>query len=129
MTADDIKSISLIEKLVTNRKISADKTSKVEWLKIQWLRFQNVKSFIIQYKYSNNIDFLFQEVDISKRNSSKFVNLELEPLYPGGRFIEAAKFKDLQELKEFIPPIKHAFYNNLKTNSRAEEEDIQEEDE
>lgn len=40
-------------------------------------------------------------------------------LYPNGNSITAAK-KDLIELLQFIPPVHHGFYTNLKTQNTTE---------
>lgn len=69
------------------------------------------------HKYSNNNDVLFDEVDLKKRNSHVIQNLEI--LYPDGHVISDKKKKDLMELLNFIPPVNHCFYNELKTSNTA----------
>jgi len=39
---------------------------------------------------------------------------ELEQLYPNRLAISNEKYNDLMELLQFIPPIHHEFYNNLR---------------
>lgn len=121
--AENIKNILPLENKIVNRKVSLDK-GKVEWMKIQWLRFEKESPYVIKYKYSNNEEVCFSEVNIAKRNVNLSLNVELEPLYPGGREIQKAKYKDLQDLKQYIPPIYHEFYDNLKYDSKAVDEDI-----
>lgn len=49
---------------------------------------------------------------------------QLDILYPTGRPIEKLKYKDLQSLLCYIPPIAHEFYNSLTTSEHAVDEDI-----
>lgn len=122
MTCHDFFSTSELEKLITNRKMSSNK-SKVEWLKIQWLHYEKSHLFTIYYKYSNNPYVLYDSVNIAKRNS---VNLDfairLDVLYPNGRKIDSKKKKDLLDLINYIPPIYHDFYKKLKTLENQTEE-------
>lgn len=116
MTKDLFISTQSLERNITNRKVSVSK-GKVEWLKIQWLKFHKMHPFKFFFKYSNNNDVLFDEVDLKKRNSHVIQNLEI--LYPDGHVISDKKKKDLMELLNFIPPVNHCFYNELKTSNTA----------
>ncbi|CAH4034232.1 unnamed protein product [Pieris brassicae] len=55
-------------------------------------------------------------------------NLELDILYPVGKTISVEKKKDLLELLQYIPPINHNFYKNIKENA-AERNDLYVEEE
>lgn len=128
MSSDHFYSTENLEKNLTNRKISANK-SKVEWLKIQWLFYKKSDPFVIYYKYSNNSDVLFDSVSISKRNSvHASENIQLNILYPNGHKIDIKKKKDLLELLPFIPPIYHNFYKHMKTSDNPSEEIFSEEE-
>lgn len=85
----------------------------MEWLKVQWLQFSESEPFKINYKCSNNTYVPFETVDLKKRQSVIIRDLEL--LYPGVNCISELKKKDLLELLQYIPPIHHIFYENLKT--------------
>lgn len=111
MRQEDFKSTVLLEKDITNRKINAD-GEKVEWMKIQWLYFVKDKPYKMFFKYSNNEFVAFISVNFSKRLMVK--PKELEQLYPNGLAISNEKYNDLMELLQFIPPIHHEFYKNLK---------------
>lgn len=117
MKSSNFFSTKPLENNITNRKISKDNV-KVEWLKIQWLRFQSHCPFDIQFKYSNNNDVPFETVDISKRKSL-LPESKLPLLYPNGNVINDAKKKDLLQLKEFIPPMYYAFYENLRSTAQG----------
>lgn len=39
---------------------------------------------------------------------------ELEQLYPNGVTISHEKYNDHMQLLQFIPPVQHEFYKNLK---------------
>lgn len=64
------------------------------------------------YKYSNNDFVKFFCVNYSKRVMAK--PKILGQLYPNGNDLSKEKYKDLMELLQFIPPIHHEFYKNLK---------------
>lgn len=115
MTSEDFFSTKKLESNITNRKVTAEK-SKVKWLSIQWLLFHKTHPFSIFFKYSNNPEVLFENVNIKKRNSVCIAELELDVLYPVGKLISVEKKKDLVELLQYIPPVCHAFYNNIKAN-------------
>lgn len=128
MSSDDFYSTANLEKNLTNRKISENK-SKVEWLKIQWLLYKKSDPFCIFYKYSNNEDVLFDSVSIAKRKCADNSKDDLSVLYPNGHKIDPKKKKDLLELAPFIPPIHHNFYQNLKTTENPLENVYSEEEE
>ncbi|CAH0730418.1 unnamed protein product, partial [Brenthis ino] len=131
MMTENFKSIEKLEKLITNRKIdnNTDKSqrTKVEWLKIQWLRFTHDNPYKIYYKYTNSNDETFSPFncfDIEKKRtrfSSSLTDINLDVLYPNGRPIEKKKYEDLLQLLPYVPPIRHDFYRNLKTNNSAQD--------
>ena len=127
MKPEDFKSTEKLEKLLTNRK-KGEQDIKVEWLKIQWLMFKAEEPFNIYFKYSNNEGVLFYCVNVSKKRTEvsqiKKEEFYLDVLYPTGRPIEKLKYKDLQCLLPYIPPVCHDFYTTLKTNEQAEDDDI-----
>lgn len=51
---------------ITNGKIDTT-NQKVEWFKIQRSNYKNDQNFKVNYKYSNNPDFLFNSVYVGKR--------------------------------------------------------------
>ncbi|XP_039747039.1 uncharacterized protein LOC120637854 isoform X2 [Pararge aegeria] len=118
MKGDDFISTKALETNITNRKIGVDR-SKVEWLKIQWLLYNKSHPFSMFFKYSNEPEVLFAEVNFSKRSSKDTSNFELEILFPEGRKISHEKKKDLLCLLEYVPPIYHPFYEQLKVSSNA----------
>ena len=56
--------------------------------------------------------------------------MSLEPLYDDAHPIDAMKHKDLCDLMDFIPPVHHAFFNELRSSahvvSESEKEDSEE---
>lgn len=116
MTKEDFFSTKKLESNITNRKVTSEK-SKVKWLSIQWLLYHKTHQFTVFFKYSNNPDVLFEQVDLKKRNSVDLANLELDILYPVGKTISVEKKKDLLELLQYIPPINHNFYIDIKENA------------
>lgn len=72
------------------------------------------------YKYSNNEEPYFDEVDLAKRNNIP-LNEPLLNLFPCGRPIDKLKLKDLNDILPFIPPVRHEFYKNLKPSNPTDD--------
>lgn len=121
MDKNNFFSTKKLESNITNRKIDVDK-SKVQWLKIQWLRFSLETPFKIFYKYSNTDLTNFSELNVEKRNTTLIDNLDF--LFPNGNCINVLKKKDLLTLLDYVPPIYHAYYNNLKTNAQIDIDEV-----
>lgn len=116
MTKEDFYSTKNLENNIANRKVTAEK-SKVKWLSMQWLLYRKNHPFSLFFKYSNNPEVLFENVNLKKRNSVDLANIQLDILYPVGKQISVEKKKDLVELLQYISPIHHDFYNNIKSNA------------
>lgn len=122
MTSSDFFSTRELEKALTNRK-KTEADEKVEWLRIQWLRYDKEKPGILQYKYSNNENVLFNEVNVKKRGKKTFQEMaKLLPLFEGPKAIQEKKYQDLLSLLDYIPPVNHEFYRQLAHNVRVEED-------
>ncbi|CAF4948137.1 unnamed protein product [Pieris macdunnoughi] len=87
-------------------------TTVIKWLSIQWLLFNKMHPFTLLFKYSNNEDVLFENVDLKKRGSTDLTGIKLDPLYPDGQSISCEKKKDLLDLLPSIPPVYHSFYTS-----------------
>lgn len=122
MTQSDFFSTKGLEKALTHRK-TTNEGDKVQWLHIQWLHYIKNNPGIIYYKYSNNEDVQFYEVNMKKRGTTSFQELaSTSPLFDGPKAITIAKYNDLLSLLEYIPPVHHNFYRQLLHNARAEED-------
>ena len=66
----------------------------------------------MQYKYTANPEVLFSTADFSKKGVQLYSG-DLPPLYPQSKPISSDKKKDLQKLMQYIPPVHHAFFNDL----------------
>lgn len=124
LTSADIFDTRALEEEITHRKVDTGK-NKVEWLKIQWLQFRHTDPQIF-FKYSNQEVEAFRCIDVGRRASrgrpqgaSNIGTKELQLLYPRGRAIQEAKYRDLQELLPLIPPVHHVFYVNLRHDKDA----------
>ncbi|CAB3252755.1 unnamed protein product [Arctia plantaginis] len=91
MKRDDFISTKALETNITNRKIGVDR-SKVEWLQIQWILYNKSHPFSMFFKYSNE---------------------------PEREEKSAMRKKDLLCLLEYVPPIYHPFYQQLKVSTNA----------
>jgi len=56
-----------LENNITRRKVSKTK-DKVEWLKMQWLQFESSQPFSLKYKYTNQEEIDFVELDLKKEH-------------------------------------------------------------
>lgn len=111
MKTENFFSSDQLQARITNRKLNSEK-AKVEWLKMQWIQVSREQPYIMKYKYSNNEDVCFYEVNVAKRAQVP-LNEPLDLLFPEGRSIDKPKLADLKDLMPFIPPIHHQFYTNL----------------
>lgn len=116
MYTNDFFSTKSLENNITRRKISKTK-DKVEWLKMQWLRFESSQPFSLKYKYTNQEEIDFDELNLKERTSQVITSLEL--LHPTGNCISVEKKKDLLELMAYVPPVHHAFFQSLKTSNEV----------
>lgn len=93
--------------------------------KFQWLRFKKEDPFTVFYKCSLNEDLEFESYDMRQpkvgRPHSTFT---LNPLYESPVKITTAKFKDLQSLLQFLRPIHHGFYKNLKHGKKVNKNSV-----
>ncbi|CAH0561752.1 unnamed protein product [Brassicogethes aeneus] len=97
MKSEDFFSIQDIEKHISNRKISVDKTT-VSWLKTKIIEIQKDKPFSIFLKESQASESRYQEVDISKVSRGRKIVKDfspLTPLYPDGKEISNKKAEDI----------------------------------
>lgn len=90
------------------------KDSVVGISKFQWLRYQKSNPLVVLYKNSVDETEPFKSYDMKKPKCGRpSNNFTLKPLYTSPVAIDTAKYKSLQTLLEFIPPIHHEFYKNL----------------
>jgi hypothetical protein len=102
---------------IVNRKID-NNGKKVEWLKIRWIRFVKSNPFEMLFKYSVT-ESEFHAVNLRKRGRSNMKVIQSLPqLYPLGRQITVAKYKDIQYLLKYILPVHHSFHESLPHHSR-----------
>lgn len=124
MTTDDFLSSHNLEKRVTRRKLDINK-KPVNWLQMQWIRYKKSDPYTIFFKETLMEDMPFSELDLtpSTRRGPKIKldNVPLEKLYDGPRPVTKAKYRDMQDLLPFIPPVSHGFFKSLKASDKTEE--------
>ncbi|PSN34878.1 hypothetical protein C0J52_22861 [Blattella germanica] len=76
----------------------------------------------VYIKYSHNQNEKPVRVSLQKYRGrfTKLVDCQLVSKYPNGRQIKAAKFKDLQSLMQFVPPIYSHFYQSLTSDASGD---------
>lgn len=82
-------------------------------------RFESSQLFSLKYKYTNQGQIDFDDLNIKKRASQ--VKTIIELLHPTSNCISIEKKKDLQELMAYVPPVHHAFFQSLKTVKTSNE--------
>ena len=78
------------------------------------------KPFEIRYRYSHNNLEAWKTLDVRRKRQGRPSDLgrtSLVPLYSRSRPINDKTLQDLHALMEFIPPIHHAFYNDLESTA------------
>ncbi|GBO13109.1 hypothetical protein AVEN_233885-1 [Araneus ventricosus] len=105
---------------------------------VNFIRFnvgftEKSKPQLIQFRCDFNEDSEFNAINIRKSVAGGplcLKNVAQPLLYPTGRTVTREKRKDMMNLLKFIPPIKHDYYKNIRTNrndgssNTADEEDI-----
>ncbi|GBO36049.1 hypothetical protein AVEN_242381-1 [Araneus ventricosus] len=105
---------------------------------VNFIRFnvgftENSKPHLVQFKCDFIEDSEFNAINIRKSVAGRSLclkNVDHPLLYPIGRTVTREKRKDMMDLLKFIPPIKHDYYENIRTNrhdgssNTAGEEDI-----
>ena len=119
MTRTDFVSSASIFAMIVNRKVNVS-GEKVEWLKIHWIRVEKSFPFHFKYRYTLNPLEEWKAVELRPKRAGRPTNIgtvELQPLYTAPRPIKSAKLHDLKQLLCYIPPIHHAVYNEITSES------------
>lgn len=109
MNRNDFKAITPMDQFMQ------DKVKGIS--KMQWLHFERESPFILFYKndVSDDVFYPFKEMNLANETSRPWRSLQVELplLYQQPPMIKYKKYKDLIDLLQFIPPVNHAFYQNL----------------
>ena len=127
---EDFVSVKNIRAEIVHRKVNTKK-EKVEWLNIRWIELRKEKPFEIRYRYSHNCLEAWKILDVQRKRVGRPPDPGRIPLERFGatpRPINTKKLQDLRELLDFIPPVHHAFYNDLQSAADAHSESEEEEE-
>lgn len=122
MKSTDFVSVDGIKDSITNRKTTTQGV-KVEWLNIKWIHVDKDKPFQFCFRYSHNSLEAWKVVDLKKKGKGRppvISRICLPILYENGRSINSKKLDDILSLLQYIPPVFHQFYNNLKASDETE---------
>lgn len=103
---------------ILNKKVTIIEVT-INWLKMRWIKLKRSKSHIIQFKYDFNEDSELSAINIRKSFAETPLGLKDidQPfLYSTGRIVTRKKRKNMMDLLKCIPPIKHDYYKNIRTN-------------
>jgi len=115
MSQESMVSVAPIMKVLTIRKHD-DMKQKVEWLKIQWIQIRKENPKKMFYKYTVQEEVPFFSVCFEKKSKVRPVLLNdvvLSKLYVEPRVLSQEKFKDIQKLLKYVPPLHHPFFESL----------------
>lgn len=120
MKKEDFFSSKSLEGFITNRKCFIDGT-KVQWLKTGWIKLEKDNPLIIKMKQNYIEADNFYELDLwpKKKGRRSYPLKDLDILYPNGKELTTEKIANLLFLTQYIPPVYHEFYRNLKGNPNA----------
>lgn len=121
MTRDMFITVKPLLDKVKRRAIS-ESGHKVLLSKITWLKVMKDTPFKFSFKYTYGSTENFDTVDIRKKRvpgRPSLTNVTFPLKYDGPRPIKAAKLKDLKQLLNYIPPVHHEYYRNLKPDTSS----------
>ena len=119
MVREDFVSLEDLRSEIVYRKVNTNK-QKVEWLNIRWLQIRKANPYEIRYRYSHNSLEAWKILNVQRKRAGRPSDpgrVSLKPLYDNPRPIQPEKLQDLHELMDFIPPVHHAFYNELESSA------------
>ena len=124
-------SLKPLKAAIVNRKKNTVR-GKVEWLKMHWISVSKDKPLQFRYKYSINTLECWKTVNLQRKTKGRppdMGRIVLPHLYDGPRPIKKEKVSDLLELLDFIPPVYHGFYRQLRGTNDDSESDTGSSDE
>ncbi|XP_072402345.1 uncharacterized protein [Diabrotica undecimpunctata] len=91
-----------------------DENNQIKWREIKWIRFEKKDPFTMKFKYTLNEETEFITVNCMKKMRGRPPqNISLSQLNSSPMSLKYEKWKNLQDLLCFVPPIYHQFYNQL----------------
>lgn len=103
-----------LKDLVVTKKIA------INWCCYHSITYNRNEPFYLHIKSYDNTSL---NINLKKQDAIEISEVTLPNLYPNGRNISKQKFKDLQELMNFIPTEFHTFYESFKYTDTKEEID------
>ena len=99
---------------------------KLRWHNLKWTQIFKKAPYQMKFKYSNCREETPKTINLEKRRKKIQVTLkdfQLKKIHTDPLKISYAKYKDLQKLTRFIPPVYNSFFANLqhKTPSKQTE--------
>ena len=124
MTRDKFVNIETVSKMLTKRNVTSDK-QKIDFRQVHQFRFTRGKPQHVEVKLSHDANEQWKLISLQKRGRpAKLSEAQLLPLYDGPRPIAKAKVDDVKSLFPYIPPVHHAFYNDIVVDNRKNRTDF-----
>lgn len=113
MQREDFYSSKQLEDLIVNRKKSID-GHKINWLQFQTIIHDQDDPFNLKIKEYTAVNTKITTISLQKKHISAFPKIDLKFLYDENRAISEEKYKDLNQLIQYIPDHYHEFYKSLR---------------
>ncbi len=97
-------------------------------MKIQWIQIRKEEPLKLYFKYTVQEDVEFRCVNFAKRGNAPQFPTSLTALHAEPRPVAVEKFRDIQKLMKYVPPIYHAFYEQFRAANVADAESLDAED-
>lgn len=121
MATEDFYSLSTLNQIMNDPKRSTD-GQVLKWRQISWFAYHKSEYFLFKYKCTLNEDYDFSSCFIGASKFGRrpcFQLSTLKPLYKTTIKIKTAKYNNLISLLDYIPPLYHSFYKNLKHDGKS----------
>lgn len=105
----DFLSVEPLEKLIIDKKISAD-GKKIKWSAYKSITHKKNEPFVL---HVTEYDETSSKITLKTKPNTIVFGTKLPLLYPSGRLISELKYKDLQKFINHIPTQFQTFYKNI----------------
>lgn len=121
MATEDFYSFLTLSQIMSDPKKSTD-GQVLKWRSISWFAYFKSEKLVFKYKHTLDNGYFFStcSIGVSKVGRRPSFQLSsLKPLNVTTLKIKTAKYKNLISLLDYIPPLYHSFYRNIKHDAQS----------